>query len=642
MTDKGWLHQNINKINVAFTKHKHLRFLVPACLVVLVLIIFLASYFGCKSRPTVYITQDTIEEKQEYKVAKDTTIYYGSGETLQFGHDLLNLKALSQDHKGITNFTFKGAVDFGFLVDFDMDCRLYGTKDALMEWSGEGSNNGCGIVVGNTETPDGVVAYDGDLYIDKSAKFNISSVSGSVFGVTNFCSTTAKSKLTINGTFELSSTSGGAYGVYLEDCVIGGSLTVNGTFNISSGTWWCFGVWILTAGAGSNETINGDFKIECISSTAWGVYFVGVEANSKQVIDGSFEISANDGGGILLYDFAGSATADGAFTIHQTNALSATMEGVHCAAYSPSGSLVVNGIFTIDGCNIIGVTIDATGNENDSGGWTVTINALFRLYGIYEGSVQGVHFSSITNGSLTINGAFMLNSSFVCSLYGLVIENPFIGSITANGTFAISCLSDGVESAMIWISCIQIDASDFSGSLVVNGIFSVYCHPLSVECSQVINVLSMYSGLNTGSSLTINGIFALFADETDILLQNTDGINNLNMNNAQFFSNQIDSGDVFQQGYTGSYKWNGSDASGVGSPVSSNSSEGDASLQLKTINDNDNDPNFAIRVIDTDGKGGASKSLFNSAYKNSLKSYVNQKYCSKIVKPWLKAIINKI
>lgn len=210
------------------------------------------------------IKQSTISESPDYRVAKETDVWFNSGDSdkISFGHDLFNLKAFQEnlfekEHKEITTFYVSGQIDFGFLVDFDMDCHLVGVNHELTQIRMSGQ--GCGIIVGETTQPDASkpCIYTGNMDIENNMTFNISS-STYVSGV-NIGSIAPSSSITINGTFNLTSMTN-VYGVdFGTSSTISGDVTINGTFALTSENN-AYGVNIYSTND-SKQTINGTFTI---------------------------------------------------------------------------------------------------------------------------------------------------------------------------------------------------------------------------------------------------------------------------------------------------------------------------------------------------------------------------------------------
>lgn len=328
----------------------------------------------------IRITQSTIDENPNYKVSAGTNVYYSSSQFVLFGHDLLNLKALSDDNGGETFFTVTENINFGFLVDPSMDCHLNGINGAVVtcEITTGTLMNAVGIEVGST-TNNVSSAYVGNMTIDNNLSFVISSniISAMVCGVrfnnidssltqtingvfelssSSIASTicgvyfnkVASSNLAINGTFTLSAAGNTsvAYCVYFNNIVIG-SITINGTFTASSSDA-CYCVYFNNTVSGS-ITINGTFTGSCVSvsfSYAYVVYFNEETLNSLNLtIDGTFTLSVfapptglSDCCGVCF-----KKTAGGNLTIDGTFALSATKQTY--AVYfndTVSGTLIMN------------------------------------------------------------------------------------------------------------------------------------------------------------------------------------------------------------------------------------------------------------------------------------------------------------
>ncbi|GHU51485.1 hypothetical protein FACS189459_7270 [Bacilli bacterium] len=80
----------------------------------------------------ILVSTKSISDKYLTTPSK-TKIDVGSDDAIiTIGNPLLKLKQLSLDHNGITNFVIKGSVDFGFLLDPNMDCHISGINNATV------------------------------------------------------------------------------------------------------------------------------------------------------------------------------------------------------------------------------------------------------------------------------------------------------------------------------------------------------------------------------------------------------------------------------------------------------------------------------------------------------------------------------
>jgi hypothetical protein len=109
------------------------------------------------------------------------------------------------------------------------------------------------------------------------------------------------------------------------------------------------------------------------------------------------------------------------------------------------------------------------------------------------------------------------------------------------------------------------------------------------------------------------------------------------MTGTQFFSNKVDSGNIFTKypstNENHNYKWNGTNMS-----YADHGSVADGSLTLMDVSNQTT--NFTIKVIDA--ASGDSKVTFNTAYKNALSAYADSDGCPATAKPWLESIIGQI
>jgi hypothetical protein len=64
----------------------------------------------------------------KYKIERNSEIFINDSDTMSFNEVLIDLKKLSDDNGNGTNFVVEGTVDFGFLVDPNMDCHIAGSN----------------------------------------------------------------------------------------------------------------------------------------------------------------------------------------------------------------------------------------------------------------------------------------------------------------------------------------------------------------------------------------------------------------------------------------------------------------------------------------------------------------------------------
>lgn len=267
--------------------------LIPVSLVVVATGVFVSYLYGCKrthspALSTPPITQGTIEEDYgKYKVSAGRAIWLNDYLPLTFGHDLFNLKLWSINHNNTTEFIVDGTINFGFLVDFDMDCHLIGENNMLMLTDSTGAC-GCGVVVGSRDQPSSVVVYSGNMNIEPSMTLNITfhgENHSDLLGIIIYVPIT--SYVTINGTFNISGNSV-CRGVYIGSTITdGSSLIINGNFSIydfdSDGWNFACGVYFNSNIDGS-VIINGNFTIFASNDSTSGVYF-GDTCNHIYFID---------------------------------------------------------------------------------------------------------------------------------------------------------------------------------------------------------------------------------------------------------------------------------------------------------------------------------------------------------------------
>jgi hypothetical protein len=219
---------------------------------------------NCSCSPTPTPDEKTIEINNTnvagYLTDSNSQIYYDGSSSYIAGNQLLKLKEFSEVNDNITHFVITSDINFGFLVDPDMDCHISASNGAIITCNG-GLNSADGVFVGTT-TDNCSGVYTKNLVIDSNVTFMISSPAHAT-GV-YFNSTATNSTQIINGTFTISSTASftedyySAYGVCF-DSTASGSITVNGTFAISGCI--AYGVTFADAATNSTQIINGIFTV---------------------------------------------------------------------------------------------------------------------------------------------------------------------------------------------------------------------------------------------------------------------------------------------------------------------------------------------------------------------------------------------
>lgn len=452
-----------------------------------------------------------------YIINSNVNIYYSYDSSWVFGHKLLDLKALSNDNDGKTFFTIVGEVDFGLLVNPDMDCHINGTDnanvvcDSTSTWAG-------GLVVGRNNVNNEYLNYNytGKLQIDDNVTFSVSSVQQPAHGVI-VNSTLSVSVLTINGTFDVSSSASGAYGCYFNNYTRSSSQTFNGKFNIhgylnSSGIYYNYPIYAEN----SNQTFNGTYDVVSSAGNAYGVWILfgdtTISAGSTQICNGTFNIRAD------------------------TNY---SAWGIYFVASIPERSKqIINGIFVVSSGGSAAYGIFIQGNTNVTS--TQTINGVFTISSL--GFSCGVSFYDI-RGNTTINGTFTIYSSNnQCT--GVTITQTFPNStLTINGTFAIVTDSSGApcvgvvftDSANVGAFYMD-DAHFFSNKVDDGNIFTKYPDDQSISYEwngQTMNDSSHTS--TTDGSLTLRPISD---DDTNLTIK---VIDNAIPANKQFFNNKYKS-----------------------------------------------------------------------------------------------------
>jgi hypothetical protein len=250
-----------------------------------------------KPQPALEKSYDISESTiLNYKVSAGTDIYYcndfSRGETnnITLDHDLLDLKALSDDNECVTKFVITQDIDFGFLVNPNMDCKLSAINNAIVNCVSN-SSSAYGIIVGRVELNDGI--FKGKMEIDSSMTFNIIKTSvdylgyGALGGVM-FYSNSSESNIEINGTFKIT---GGNYGYGVQfRSNISGILTISGIFYVSATARACGFYCNGDAQKDSVQTINGVFTISSANEDASGAYYKSARSFSTQTINGVFTI----------------------------------------------------------------------------------------------------------------------------------------------------------------------------------------------------------------------------------------------------------------------------------------------------------------------------------------------------------------
>ncbi|MDR3330457.1 MAG: hypothetical protein LBS76_04235, partial [Mycoplasmataceae bacterium] len=86
----------------------------------------------CKPTPDEKVIEINATNVTNYLIDANTQIYIEQSSSGAFGHKLLDLKKLSDDNDNITHFVITENIDFGFLVNPDMDCHLSAKNNAIV------------------------------------------------------------------------------------------------------------------------------------------------------------------------------------------------------------------------------------------------------------------------------------------------------------------------------------------------------------------------------------------------------------------------------------------------------------------------------------------------------------------------------
>ncbi|MDR3329653.1 MAG: hypothetical protein LBS76_00060, partial [Mycoplasmataceae bacterium] len=229
----------------------------------------------------------------------------------------------------------------------------------------------------------------------------------------------------------------------------------------------------------------------------------------------------------------------------------------------------------------------------------------------------------------TISGTFAISSAS-STAYGVVFSITAAGSTqTISGTFTISSASSTAIGVYL--------SAAISGNITISGTFTISS---TSSCSGVY--FYGYEGASINGNTTISGTFAISSASSTAygVFFRTTASCTLTMVGSQFFSNQVDSGNIFtiypSDDADHNYKWNGAEMTS-----DSHSSSADETLALVSVSDQLPNPNFTIKAINTAGVDG-SKATFNTTYKNALSVYATSVDCPATAKPWLMSIIGQI
>ncbi|GMO14579.1 MAG: hypothetical protein Ta2E_05060 [Mycoplasmoidaceae bacterium] len=238
--------------------------LIPAsCLLVglgAILPIYLAQ---CNNKNTILINNDM----EEYLLGSNTSVFISSDETENFtvGNRLLNLKKLSEDSKGTTNFIIDGSVNFGFLIDPSMNCHISGKNNASVKFN-TGSYAGVAFIVGRTNNI-GDFVYSKKLTIEESVSvdvFSLNNAYGISIGEIN------GGGINISAIFSISAN---GYGTGLEVLnKVSGIVTISGLFNISSSSS-SYAMYFWSEIYKSVLNISGLFSINSLNGDSYGINF---------------------------------------------------------------------------------------------------------------------------------------------------------------------------------------------------------------------------------------------------------------------------------------------------------------------------------------------------------------------------------
>lgn len=353
-------HKNDSRTKSTKNRKILLGTLIPIALIIIALCAFLTWWFAFRktsgsgstgqNKLSALINKDTINDSDgKYKVPKGTPIQYGPLLTITLDHDLFNLEKFSLNHGGVTNFDISGEVNFGFLVGFNIDCKLTGINNELTNLNNV-TGTACGIIVGVVQgepTPSSW-AYSKNMNIEPSMTFNIRS----------------------------SSPSARAYGVHIGPTGPQGTLKINGTFSIYS------------------------------ANLARGFYAAGIAASST-IIDGVFTISGVESYGVYFYEFV-----SGPVTINTTFTIYATEKG-YGVFFRDSiiEPVVINGVFFIStpisltsGVEYCGVWLKNSFNEVTINGWFVLSTASIsdKIFSVYlDDSVESLNMTAETTKFLS-------------------------------------------------------------------------------------------------------------------------------------------------------------------------------------------------------------------------------------------------
>jgi hypothetical protein len=112
-------------------------------------------------------------------------IHYTENDTMTFGHKMLDLKVLSDaDPEHRTLFTIDGLVNFGLLIDPDMNCHINGINNASVNCATSLNLNACGVFVGRNNGNMGQNwNYRGNLQIDDNVSFSVQTNSHDARGI---------------------------------------------------------------------------------------------------------------------------------------------------------------------------------------------------------------------------------------------------------------------------------------------------------------------------------------------------------------------------------------------------------------------------------------------------------------------------
>lgn len=544
----------------------------------------------CSPKRDVYAIK--INETNVKKYLKDANqdVWVSQTESKKIGHKLLDLKALSDENKDITNFVISGTIDFGFLIDPNMDCSLSGINNATVNCSTNSNIVGCGIIIGRIAKDDKSGKNDGiytkNLTINNNITFNISSENSTspIYGI-YFNNTNATSTQHISAIFNINSSTSPCTGLsYINadgNIVFDGNLTINST-KLSTG---------LTFNRHNGITIiNGVLNITSLNDISRGISFQN-ESNGTTFLDGLIMVNSNSNDAScvrFLSETYEKLIINGTLITHART----KGYGLYYGVLNQISQLVMNGIIMVS---------------------------------TYSGQAFGIYFT-LNNGTITVSGlisVYAQNAS--CIGFGSLLSQTTVClGYTSHVTFTSS------SQLMVYTSSTDeadlFHINDYNGSVITTGgTFLVSSTGTSYGFHY------NYTGLQ-------NNWGAVFFDADNLFVFG--GATNYNFSSKHFTFNEVNNlppsvilhkMETYNQGAVVN--------NALDSEYVNTHDDPKINTSIKSCRENEN---FSIAYYDGKTSGDTYSIDTKELVSAWLNTYASTKYCNSLVKSWIQDIVSQM